>query len=115
MEKEKKAPLLLRGILRVHPRGFGFLHPEDKSYKKSIFIPKSFTLSAVDGDEVEVEIGEVESEKGPEGKVIKILTRNRTHVVGITLQPLGHGEWLVHVPLFGAAFPIRMLATKENA
>ena len=68
------------GILSVHPRGFGFLRPDDPiRYPEDIFIPKHLTLSAVDGDSVEVQVNtEVVSEKGPEGKVVSILSRGRT-------------------------------------
>lgn len=91
------------GILRVHPRGFGFLQPEDSQrFPQDIFIPKHLTQNAVDGDTVEVKVNlEVVSEKGPEGKVITILARGRTHIAGIVRAVEKHGDIVVYVPLLG--------------
>lgn len=98
--KQEKAHVV-SGVLSVHPRGFGFLRPDDPVQNpEDIFIPKHLTLSAVDGDRVEVLINsEVVSEKGPEGKVVTILSRGRTHVAGIILESFG--EITAHVPLLG--------------
>lgn len=91
------------GVLRVHPRGFGFLQPEDPNqYPQDIFIPKHLTESAVDGDKVEVVINpHAISEKGPEGRVINILSRGRTHLAGTVFQVLGGGRALAYAPLLG--------------
>jgi ribonuclease R len=91
------------GILRVHPRGFGFLRPDDPTlYAEDIFIPKHLTMNAVDGDHVEVIVNsEVQSEKGPEGKVVTILTRSRTHVAGIIREIEPYGNIYAYVPLLG--------------
>ena len=91
------------GILRSHPRGFGFLKPEDPSLPfKEVFIPKQFTMNAIDGDKVEVVLGPPpHSPKGPEGKVVAIIDRGRTHLAGTVyhIEPDGSGH--VHVPLLG--------------
>ncbi|HEV8051916.1 MAG TPA: ribonuclease R, partial [Parachlamydiaceae bacterium] len=62
------------GIMRLHPRGFGFVKPEDATITtQDIFIPKHLTNNAVDGDTVEVVVNmDSVSEKGPEGKVVNI-------------------------------------------
>lgn len=93
------------GILRMHPRGFGFLQPHDPiQFPEDIFVPKHLTKNAVDGDVVEVLINEESvSEKGPEGRVISILRRSRTHVAGTVWQILPNSNALVHVPLFGTS------------
>jgi ribonuclease R len=50
-EKEES----VSGLLRMHPKGFGFVIPDDAvSYPQDIFIPKHLTDHAVDGDHVEV-------------------------------------------------------------
>jgi ribonuclease R len=92
------------GLLSVHPRGFGFLRPEDPSlYSQDIFIPKHLTLSAVDGDKVEVIVNtEVHSEKGPEGRVTAILSRGRTHIAGIISAIESWGDIIAYVPLLGS-------------
>jgi ribonuclease R len=93
---------ITQGVLRMHPRGFGFLVPNDRSlYPQDIFIPRHLTQNAVDGDKVEVEVntGQV-SEKGPEGKVLAILERSRTHIAGVIAQIKKQGAY-AFVPLLG--------------
>lgn len=99
----KSSSDLITGMLKMHPRGFGFVKTDDpKSYPEDIFIPKHLTKNAVDGDRVEVLVNnESISEKGPEGKVVAILTRCRTHVAGIIREINRHGDIIAYVPLLG--------------
>lgn len=93
------------GVLRVHARGFGFLQPESSDlYQQDIFIPKPFTMGAIDGDTVEVVVNpeSLQSEKGPEGKVVTILERARTHVAGIVHTITPDGDIYAYLPLLGA-------------
>jgi ribonuclease R len=94
---------VVTGILSVHPRGFGFLRPDDPTlFSEDIFIPKHLTQNAVDGDTVEVLVNtEVVSEKGPEGKVISILSRGRTHIAGIISKVESFGDIAAYAPLLG--------------
>lgn len=91
------------GTIRVHARGFGFLRLDDPTlYPEDIFIPKHLTMNAVDGDRVEVIVNnEIQSEKGPEGKVVTILSRSRTHVAGIVREIEPYGDTYAYVPLLG--------------
>ncbi|MBX9013037.1 ribonuclease R [Ligilactobacillus murinus] len=71
------------GIFHANDRGFGFVtvDPEEPDY----FINPTQTLSALNGDEVEVEmiaVGDPTIGKRPEGKITKIIQRNLTQVVG---------------------------------
>lgn len=71
------------GIFHANDRGFGFVtvDPEEPDY----FINPTQTLSALNGDEVEVEMiaaGDPTIGKRPEGKITKIIQRNLTQVVG---------------------------------
>lgn len=95
---------IVSGVLRVHPRGFGFLQAHDpERYPQDIFIPKHLTQNAVDGDVVEVQVNtDVISEKGPEGKVVAILSRGRTHMAGIVRSIEGE-DMIAYVPLLGAS------------
>lgn len=106
---------VVTGILRVHPRGFGFLQPDDPSlYPQDIFIPKHLTQNAIDGDTVEVLINqESVSEKGPEGKVITILSRGRTHIAGIIRAIEKSGDIVAYVPLLGIAQHVIVLPSDE--
>lgn len=55
-------------------RNFGFLIPDDKKIFNDIFIPKSSTLNAKNGQKVVVEITRwPEARRNPEGKIIEIL------------------------------------------
>lgn len=94
---------VVTGVLSVHPRGFGFLRADDPSlFSEDVFIPKHLTQNAVDGDTVEVLVNtEVISEKGPEGKVISILSRGRTHIAGIISKVESFGEIFAYAPLLG--------------
>ncbi len=93
------------GLLHVHPRGFGFLSVEDSTkYPDDIFIPKHLTMNAVDGDTVEVIVNqECVSEKGPEGRVVSILARGRTHIAGTIGEVTALGEISAYVPLLGVS------------
>ena len=75
---------VIKGVIKMHPRGFGFVIPDQPTvYGQDIFIPKHLTKNAIDGDIVEVFVNPEISEKGPEGKVLAILERARTHMGGI--------------------------------
>jgi len=95
---------LMTGTIRVHSKGFGFVVPDHKiDYPQDIFIPKHLTDGAVDGDRVEVEVNPTVSEKGPEGKVIAVLERGRTHV-GATIHHIGpKNKAYAYSPLLGSS------------
>lgn len=95
---------VVKGVIKLHRRGFGFVAPENtKLYDQDIFIPKHLTQNAVDGDTVEVEINPLSvSEKGPEGKITAILERSRTHLAGIVTEIEWQGDILAYAPLLGA-------------
>lgn len=100
----KKDPLdVISGTIRMHPRGFGFVEPDNQeTEQEDVFIPKNFTQNAVDGDHVEIIINhESISEKGPEGKVVGILKRGRTHIAGIIKEKNKHDEYIAYVPMLG--------------
>lgn len=84
-EKEK---LFTSGQIKMHPRGFGFVSPDEAHDRnEDIFIPKPYTLGAVDQDRVKVEITtKPGNTKGPEGRVIEIIDRGRKTLVGIMIE-----------------------------
>ncbi len=94
---------IMTGTMSMHPRGFGFVQPDNPTlYPQDVFIPKHLTKNAVDGDIVEVLINQESiSDKGPEGKVLAILSRARTHMAGIIRQVDREGQLIAHVPLLG--------------
>ncbi|MBS0615500.1 MAG: VacB/RNase II family 3'-5' exoribonuclease [Verrucomicrobia bacterium] len=109
MKKKKKniEPEFVTGTLRIHPRGFGFVQPEHPlQFPQEIFIPKQLTDNAVDGDLVEVEVNpSPHSEKGPDGKIIAVLKRGRTHLAG-TVRKIEKSGALVYCPILGSDKPV---------
>lgn len=94
---------IVSGIIRMHHRGFGFVETDDQNAsKEDVFIPKHLTANAVDGDHVEIIINhESISEKGPEGRVVNITKRGRTHIAGIIRDFDKHGDIIAYVPILG--------------
>ena len=77
MEKRK-----IIGAFRANEKGFGFVVPEIGE-EKDIFIPGKSINGALNGDIVEVEIeNEGNSKRSGEGKIVRIVRRGRTTLVG---------------------------------
>lgn len=113
---KKMAAGLTTGILSVHPRGFGFLQPDEPElYPQDVFIPKNYISGAVDGDHVAVQVntGAV-SEKGPEGKVVSILSRGRSHIVGIITKSDNRGYITAYSSILGEGHPITVQMGKKQ-
>ena len=82
MGKSKKKRKLI-GIFKATKSGFGFVTFENEE-KEDIFIPSTKINGALDADSVEVSITQSKTkDKKAEGKIIKILKRERETVVGI--------------------------------
>lgn len=104
---------IIRGTLSVHARGFAFLRPDDpKQSSQDIFIPKHLTKDAVDGDIVEVLVNwNSVPEKGPEGRVVTIIQRGRTHLAG-TIRYREGSVCEAYVPLLGASQAVEIEASE---
>ncbi|MCI5052234.1 MAG: VacB/RNase II family 3'-5' exoribonuclease [Simkaniaceae bacterium] len=91
------------GTFSLHPRGFGFVVPNDTSSGyNEIFIPKRETLNAINGDTVEVEIAKnYDRSRGPDGRVVDILERGRQELTGIVEDKESRNHYYVHVPSIG--------------
>ena len=70
---------LRKGTLTVNKKGFGFVLVENE---EDIFIPIDCINNALDGDLVVVEITETKEDGKREGRIVKILKRNLSTVVG---------------------------------
>ncbi len=89
---------LVSGTISVHPvKGFGFVSVS--GLDKDVFIPKQYMGNAVNGDTVEIEITG-SAPKGPEGRVIAILKRSRSHL-GCTILEKEKSHYLAHAMLLG--------------
>ena len=94
----------ITGIIHTHPRGFGFVTPDDlDACDATVFIPASYMLGAVQGDHVEVELAEKpqKPERGPEGKVVAVLKRGRQQITGVIVDRAGKDHFIVYAPLLG--------------
>lgn len=71
----------LEGVFRANARGFGFVQIEGED--SDIFIGEEDTGGAFDGDTVEVVLTKETGGRSREGKVVKILSRGISKVVGL--------------------------------
>lgn len=88
---------LVTGVLQVHEKGFGFLVSEHS--ETDIFVPAEDTATAMHQDLVVVRIQKDDRrrgrpDQGPKGRVIRILKRRRSTLVG-TLQQTGRFFYVV--------------------
>ena len=74
----------VKGVFRIIKNKFAFVDRENSEEKEGIFIPKDEFNNALDGDTVLVEITEKKkSNKGAEGRLVKIIEHRKNTVVGI--------------------------------
>lgn len=98
------APGLVTGTISIHPKGFGFVRCKDGP---DIFIPRHALQDAVDGDTVEVEVNPNVSPKGPEGEIVAILKRSRTHLACIVVKKTNRHA-IGYAPLLGVDKPVKV-------
>ena len=74
---------LVVGRLQTNPAGFGFVVPENaqRGERKDIYIAASNLTEAMHGDRVVARI-ERQTDKGAEGRIIRILERSQATIVG---------------------------------
>ena len=105
----KNTANLASGTISVHPKGFGFVKVGGGP---DVFIPKHSIQGAVDGDTVEIEIAAEVSAKGPEGIVIGILKRSRSHIAGTIIGKTGR-HYHAYSPLMGLEKPVLIHTPKD--
>lgn len=80
----------LAGIFRANEKGFGFVKVENR--ESEIYIGKNNKKGALHGDKVLIEIVEErENSHHEEGKVVKILSREKDSVVGVFTKSQNYG------------------------
>jgi ribonuclease R len=90
------APVEMHGRFRAHPRGFGFVTPDDPTFAADLFVPEGATRGALTGDKVVARVTRRSKREGRTaytGEVVQILERASTREVGTLL--LSEGTWLV--------------------
>ena len=99
-----KGETIIRGIISVHPRGFGFVN--QPSPKDDVFIPKPSINGAIDGDTVDIATNLTNySAKGPEGRVVAIIERKRSQLAGTVIE-CHNTQAIVFSSLLGEMHPI---------
>lgn len=86
----KKSQQVISGVIEMHKGGFAFLLPDDKNYS-DVYLRRSDLLDAMDGDQVEIALLPHRKGKRLEGRVIKVIHRACTQVVGILQKNKGFG------------------------
>ena len=81
----------ITGVFRANEKGFGFVKVQGR--EDEIYISKNHTKNALNGDTVLIEIVESKKESGHsiEGRIIKILTRDKDTVVGVFVNSRNYG------------------------
>ncbi len=77
---------VVRGRLVTVLRGFGFVTPEGGGPGGDIFIPARDSAGALQGDTVEVMVRESGRKGKPEGRILRILKKERKRILGIYVE-----------------------------
>ncbi|MET0554169.1 MAG: ribonuclease R [Vicinamibacteria bacterium] len=72
---------LVVGRLSCSPSGYGFVMPEKRGTEKDVYVSAVNMKEALQGDRVVVRVERV-TPKGPEGRIIRVLERAMTRLVG---------------------------------
>ena len=81
---------LRKGILRINKKGFGFVEVQNED--EDIFISRDSINGALESDEVIAEITEVKEDLKREGRIVKIIKRGLSRVVGTIFFKKGIGH-----------------------
>jgi ribonuclease R len=79
------APTEMTGRFRAHPKGFGFVTPDDTTFAADLFVPEGSTIGARTGDKVIARItrsGKREGRTAYTGIIAQIVERASTREVG---------------------------------
>jgi len=90
------------GILRLHPRGFGFVEPVSPTRHGDLFIPGGSIGDAISGDRVRARVLRRDgggrgagrgAGKGPAGRIVEVIERGRSEFVGTLVKQAR--EWII--------------------
>jgi len=70
------------GVLQVHPDGYGFVTPEHDPASGDLYVPRFQLHEALHGDRVAVRQVSRRGDRRREGRVVRVLERGSTRVVG---------------------------------
>jgi len=72
---------LVKGTVKAHPDGFGFLIPEDKE-QKDLFLSPREMRQVLNGDKVVARVAGFDKRGRPEGTIARVVERGQDKVVG---------------------------------
>ncbi|MBK3496026.1 ribonuclease R [Viridibacillus sp. YIM B01967] len=81
---------LLQGRFIGNAKGFGFVAPEEEGMD-DVFIPPDAINGAINGDTVLIRVSKISSGDRREGKIIQVVERGTTKVVGVFQANRGFG------------------------
>lgn len=83
---------LATGRLMAHRDGYGFVVLEEEKEKKpDVYVNARAMGGAMHGDKVVVRVESAKGDRGPEGRIVRVLERARTRIVGRFEQAGQHG------------------------
>ncbi|MBT4374166.1 MAG: ribonuclease R [Nitrospina sp.] len=85
---------LVTGVFFGHPNGYGFLTSDTSEQKGDIYISPKCTAGAMHRDKVIARIESHNSSGRPEGRIMRILERATTSLVGL-FEPLDGNGWVI--------------------
>ena len=85
---------LATGIFCGHPNGYGFLTSDRSEQEGDIYISPKCTAGAMHRDKVVARIESHNSSGRPEGRIMRILERSTTSLVGL-FEPLDGNGWVI--------------------
>ena len=103
---EKRGPVKrgpekrVQGVMEMTHRGFGFVTVEGMD---DVFVEARDVQGAASGDRVELVLRKQTFGKGPKGRVIDVLERGRSSLVGTIVEADGHYELALAVPFANRA------------
>ena len=102
---------LVRGRFQTSGRGFGFVVPEEAS-ADHVFVPGRFAEGAVNGDMVEVLFKPKGLKGRPEGRVVRILKKERKQLLGVYAEHYGQPRIVPFELALPAELPLASRAGK---
>ena len=85
---------LVTGVFHCHPNGYGFLMSDTSEQEGDIYISPKCTAGAMHRDKVIARIESNNSSGRPEGRIMRILERSTTSLVGL-FEPLDGNGWVI--------------------
>jgi ribonuclease R len=98
------------GRFTSSPRGFGFVIPEEE-HLADIYVPAQFAGGAYHGDLVEVQYKERGKKGRPEGRVVRILKKEKQSLLGLCRVQYGQVFFLAFAAVSPQEIPIKLVGS----